>query len=82
MLRAKNALAADARTAGHEVEATLTRVAFGRHLGAREDAKRARHAPPRDGRTFKAFAWSGCCLDALSPPSTRRSRRSCSDRAA
>jgi hypothetical protein len=56
MLCAQDAFAPDARTAGHEVEATLTGVAFRRHLGAREDAKRARHAPPRDGRTFKAFA--------------------------
>ena len=47
MPRAKNALAANARAAGHEVEATLTHVALRRHLGAREDAKRARHARSR-----------------------------------
>ena len=65
MLRAQNALAADARTAGHEVAATLTGVAFRGHLCAREDAKRARHAPPRDTRTLKAsFSW-GCCRVAL-----------------
>ena len=72
MLRAENALAANARTAGHEVEAPTAHVALRRHFGACKDAEPARHTPPRDSRTFKASFWWRCCRAELGQQSRQR----------